>query len=279
MADSPAPRRYRGFPKGNVVKAGQVRRTVGALLPPFIKGPLRKTRDFAKTHVAPLAYHGTGRFCPICEKPSRRFARFGSPALSRNDALCMRCGSLERHRLLWLYLKKKTDLFDGKPKKVLHVAPESCLEPKLRQQLGAGYITADLFNPSAMVKVDIMDIAFPDQTFDVIYCSHVLEHVANDRKAMREFHRVLKRDGWAILLVPVLAEKTFEDPTIIDPEARLQAFGQSDHVRIYGPDYIDRLRDAGFKVEMTRVTDLVARDDVSLMGLGPLSGEIYLCTK
>jgi SAM-dependent methyltransferase len=191
----------------------------------------------------------------------------------------VRCGSLERHRLLWLYLKERTDLFDGTPKSVLHVAPESCLEPQLQQRLGAGYITADLFNPSATVKLDIMDITFPDQTFDVIFCSHVLEHVADDRKAMRELHRVLKRDGWAIVLVPILAEKTFEDPTIVDPEARLQAFGQSDHVRIYGLDYTDRLRDAGFKVEVTRVADLVARADASLMGLGPMSGEIYLCTK
>jgi SAM-dependent methyltransferase len=191
----------------------------------------------------------------------------------------MHCGSLERHRLLWLYLKKKTDFFDGKPKKVLHRARESCLEPKFRRHLDTGYITADLANPVAMVKMDIMDIAFPSQTFDVIYCSHVLEHVADDGKAMRELHRFLKPDGWAILLVPILAEKTFEDPTIVDPEARLQAFGQSDHVRSYGPDYIDRLREAGCEVEVTRVEDLVTPSDARLMGLGPHSGEIYFCTK
>lgn len=255
----------------------EVRRKVVALLPPFIKDPLKRTRDYARTHVAPVVYQGTGRLCPVCEKTSRRFARYG--AISRKDALCMRCNSLERHRLLWLYINRKTDLFDGKPKKMLHVAPEACLEAKFRQRLGTGYVTADLFNPRAMVKMDIMDIGFPDESFDVIYCSHVLEHVADDRKAIKEFRRVLKRDGWAILLVPILGEKTFEDPSIVDPEARVLAFGQEDHVRRYGPDYVDRLRDAGFKVEITRVADLAAPDDATSMGLGPLSGEIYFCTR
>lgn len=255
----------------------QVRRKVVAMLPPFIRDPLKRTRDFARTHIAPMTYQGTGRFCPVCEKASSRFARYG--AIPRKDALCMRCNSLERHRLLWLYLNRRSDLFDGKPRQVLHVAPETCLEPLFRQRLGAGYLTADLFNPRAMVKMDIMDIAFPDESFDVIYCSHVLEHVADDRKAIAEFRRVLKRDGWAILLVPILGEKSFEDPSIVDPEARVLAYGQEDHVRIYGPDYVDRLRAAGFKVEITRVADLVSPDDATLMGLGPLAGEIYFCTK
>lgn len=255
----------------------QVRRKVVALLPPFIKEPLKKTRDFARAHVTPLAYHGTGRYCPVCEKDSSRFASYG--AITRHDALCVRCNSLERHRLLWLYINRKTDLFDGRSKKVLHVAPEACLEDKFRQHLRDGYITADLFNPRAMVKMDIMDIRYPDESFDVIYCSHVLEHVADDRKAMREFHRVLKRDGWAILLVPVVAEKTFEDPSIVDPDERVKAYGQEDHVRAYGPDYADRLREAGFKVDITRATDMMTPADATRMGLGPLAGEIYLCRR
>jgi SAM-dependent methyltransferase len=259
------------------MKTQQVRRKVVALLPPFVREPLKRTRDFARSCVTPMAYRGTGRFCPVCEERSSRFARYG--AIPRKDALCVRCNSLERHRLLWLYLNQKTDLFDGRPKTTLHVAPEPCLEAKFRERLGAGYVTADLFNPRAMVKMDIMDIRFPDESFDVIYCSHVLEHVADDRKAVSEFHRVLKRDGWAILLVPILGEKTFEDPSIVDPDDRLRAFGQADHVRIYGPDYVDRLRDAGFEVEVTRVADLAAPADATLMGLGPLSGEIYFCVK
>jgi len=255
----------------------QLRRRTVALLPPFIRTRLKKTRDFATRHIAPVAYRGTGRLCPVCETHSRRFARFG--AEPRGDALCVHCRSLERHRLLWLFVTRRTDLFDGRPKTMLHVAPEPCLEPRFRASLGDGYLTADLTDPRAMLKMDVTDIAFPDESFDVIYCSHVLEHVADDRRALREFHRVLRRDGWAILLVPVCAERTFEDPSIVDPEERLRVFGQEDHVRNYGPDYVDRLRDAGFKVQVTRIDDLVARPDALLMGLTPDSGEIYYCKR
>lgn len=213
----------------------------------------------------------------MCGESSRRFRPFG--IVPREDAQCVRCGSLERHRLTWLFLQKKTDLFDGKPKKILHIAPEQCFESRLRVRLGGNYLTADLYNPAAMVKMDICDIQYPDQSFDVIYCSHVLEHVLDDRQAMREFLRVLKRDGWAILNVPVTSEKTFEDSSIVNPKERLKAFGQEDHVRRYGPDYVERLRDSGFTVEITKVGDLATIDEAVRMGLTSASGEVYLCTK
>jgi len=200
-----------------------------------------------------LPYYGEGRFCPVCSKSFSRFRRFRS----REDAQCPHCGALERHRLLWLYSSKKTDLFDGTPKKMLHVAPEPCFESRLKKRLGDGYLTTDLYATRAMEKMDITSIEYPDQSFDVIYCSHVLEHVQDDKRAMREFFRVLKNNGWAILLAPITAEKTFEDPSIVDPLERLKAFGQEDHVRRYGPDYVDRLREAGFSVEVTKVNDLV----------------------
>jgi len=130
-----------------------------------------------------------------------------------------------------------------------------------------------------MVKMDVTNIQFPNESFDVIYCSHVLEHIPDDRRAMREFCRVLKSDGWAILLVPVTSDQTFEDPSIVDPKERLKAFGQEDHVRRYGPDYIDRLSDAGFNVEMTKVSDLADSTEAVRMGLTPVSGDIYYCTK
>jgi SAM-dependent methyltransferase len=235
-------------------------------LPKWVKEPLKR-----------VFYYGNGRFCPICGKSSRRFQHFGK--VPRKDAMCPNCNSLERHRLLWLYLSRKTDLFDGKPKKMLHVAPEQCLEPKFKELLGDSYLTADLFNPRAMIKMDITDINYGDQSFDVIYCSHVLEHVLDDKKAMREFFRVLKNDGWAILLAPISAEKTLEDPAIVEPEERLKIFGQEDHVRLYGPDYADRLREAGFKVKITGVDDLVQEGEATRMGLTQTSGEIYFCTK
>ncbi len=162
---------------------------------------------------------------------------------------------------------------------MLHVAPETCFAKRFKKILGKNYLTADLNNP-AMVKMDITDIQYNDESFDVIYCSHVLEHVQNDKKAMREFNRVLKSNGWAILLVPVNADKTYEDPSIVDPKERFKAFGQENHVRKYGPDYVDRLREAGFSVEVTEVSDLVNKNEATRMGLTvPPSGEIYYCTK
>lgn len=245
------------------------------MLPEWAKEPLRQIRDAIRA----VPYLGTGRLCPVCESPSRRFRPFG--VVPRAEAQCVHCGALERHRFLWLYLKRKTDLFDGRARQMLHVAPEACFESRFKQQLGGGYLTADLFKPGAMVKMDITDIKYANESFDVIYCSHVLEHVHDDRRAMREFFRVLKADGWAILLVPITSASTFEDPSITDPKQRVQAFGQEDHVRRYGPDYVDRLRAAGFTVRISRVSDVASGDEAARMGLSPAAatGEIYFCTK
>lgn len=249
-----------------------LRRAVSAL-PESLKAPIRRTRNIALRTI----YRGGAKFCPVCGKSSRRFRRYG--AMPRDDAQCVHCASLERHRFLWLFLSRRTNLFDGTPREVLHVAPERCLEPRLRERLGDGYLTADLVDPRAMVKMDVNDIEYPDRSFDIIYCSHVLEHVPDDRKAMREFLRVLRDDGWAILLVPITVERTFEDPSIVDPVERLKAFGQEDHVRRCGPDYVDRLREAGFRVEVNGVHDLVTEDEAERMGLKPDHGTIYYCTK
>lgn len=180
---------------------------------------------------------------------------------------------------MWLYFARRTNLFDGRPKRVLHVAPERCFEGPLRQRLGAGYLTADLLDPGAMEQMDITNIRHPDESFDVIYCSHVLEHVPDDRQAMRELRRVLKQDGWAVLLVPITAERTIEDPTVTDPRERERAFGQHDHVRRYGPDYADRLREAGFDVLATEVPDLLERRDLIRMGLARSGAPIYHCKR
>jgi SAM-dependent methyltransferase len=239
----------------------------------WFKASQRLLRDT----VISILYHGKKRYCPVCGKSSNHFRQYGR--VPRDDAQCAQCGALERHRLTWLFLQKRKNLFDGTPQKMLHVAPEPCFEPKLKAQLGGNYITADLFDPHVMVKMDICDIQYPDQSFDVIYCSHVLEHVLDDKQAMRELFRVLKTDGWAILNVPITDNKTFEDSSILDPQERLKVFGQEDHVRRYGPDYVDRLRETGFTVEIVKPNDLVSVDEVIKMGLTPESGEIYYCTK
>jgi len=219
---------------------------------------------------------GARHYCPVCSRRARRFLPFGSP--TRADAQCPHCGSIERHRALWRFLQKHTDLFDGRPKKMLHVAPEPCLEEHCRRLLGDGYLTADLLDPRAMEKMDVTDIRHPDDSFDVIYCSHVLEHVPDDRQAMREFCRVLRTGGWAVLLVPISAPETVEDPSITDPQERKRLFGQEDHVRRYGPDYADRLREAGFTVRICEPHDFLSAAEIKHLSLGR-TGPIFYCTK
>ncbi|MFA6456705.1 MAG: methyltransferase domain-containing protein [Bacteroidota bacterium] len=178
-----------------------------------------------------------------------------------------------------MYFNKNTDLFKRQNPSMLHIAPEECFAHALQKKVGAGYLSADLFSDQVMVKMDITDIQYPDATFDAVYCSHVLEHVQNDRKAMREFYRVIKKGGWAILLVPITAEKTIEDPTVTDPAQRLALYGQEDHVRRYGPDYIDRLRESGFTVSKITPAEYLNDADRVLYGITDESGDIYYCTK
>jgi ubiquinone/menaquinone biosynthesis C-methylase UbiE len=172
-----------------------------------------------------------------------------------------------------------TDLFGGRPKSMLHVAPERAFRNILKHHIGSGYLTADLHKSCAMVKMDITDIDYTDETFDVIYCSHVLEHIPDDRGAIREFHRVLKSDGWAVLMVPVTADKTFEDPSIIEPTDRQRFFGNKDHVRKYGPDFVERLKESGFKVKVITASDFLSEKETGLMGITEAAGDIYYCTR
>lgn len=199
-----------------------------------------------------LLYIGRGRRCPVCGAERRRFLPYGY-VVSRADALCPRCLSLERHRLLWLWLRRESDLFERLPR-LLHVAPEVCLMRHLVRAYGehkADYVTADLESPLADLHFDIQNIPLEDESFDVIFCNHILEHVADDRLAMKEMYRVMRRGGWGVMLSPVDLgrDETFEDDTVTDPEERTRIFGQYDHRRIYGRDYADRLRSVGFEVE------------------------------
>ena len=251
----------------------QTLKGIVSALPEGAQRPIRRLTHLARG----LPYYGSGRWCPVCDRSSRRFTAAG--VVPRPDAGCFHCGAVERHRFVWLYFARQTDLFDGAPKKMLHVAPEEAFQEPLRKHLGDGYLTADLDGTRAMVRMDVTDIRYPDRTFDVIYCSHVLEHVSDDRRAMREFRRVLKDDGWAILLVPITVDVTFEDPAVVTPEDRLRAFGQSDHVRSYGADYIDRLQESGFDVTRTTVLGMFDAGECARMGLNAKAGEIFHCVK
>lgn len=202
--------------------------------------------------VAGLLYKGHGRECPVCGAKYRRFMPYGY-VNTRPDALCPHCLSLERHRLLWLYLTRETDLMTTFPK-TLHIAPEVCLMRQLRRHFAARpgqYVTADLESPLAELHFDIQAIPLADEYAEVIFCNHILEHVDDDRQALRELHRILRTGGWGVLLSPVdlTRTETFEDDAITDPAERTRIFGQYDHRRIYGRDYADRLREAGFRVD------------------------------
>jgi SAM-dependent methyltransferase len=241
------------------------------LLHPSVRRMVRRIR-----HV--LGILGRDRFCPVCDRHSTRFEPGGMD--HRLNARCFWCGSLERHRLLSIYLERKTNIFsNGKGLSVLHIAPESCLEGQFRRIIGRRYLTADIEPGRADVTMDLTNIDYADEAFDVIICSHVLEHVENDRRAMAELCRILRSAGWAILLVPIQGESTYEDPNIKSPAERLRHFGQMDHVRIYGLDYMKRLEVAGFNVARVRAVDFLRPSEIELMGITEAAGDIFLCRK
>lgn len=218
------------------------------------------------------------RYCPICENHSDAFKPFGYNP--REDALCPNCGSLERHRLSWLVIKDKLKQINLENKNMLHIAPEKVFMEKFNDLFGENYLTADLYNTSAKIKMDITNIEYLDESFDYIYCCHVLEHIQDDKKAMRELNRVLKKDGWAILLVPIMTKgPTEEDFSINTPEERMKYYGHPDHVRNYGCDYKERLEDNGWKVEIIYAEDFLTKEEIELMGITKAAGEIYFCKK
>lgn len=174
-------------------------------------------------------------------------------------------------------IQGKTNLLDGKPKKMLHVAPERCLTLRFQKIPGLDYLSVDLKSRLAMEKMDITQIPLPDSVFDVIFCSHVLEHIPDDRKALRELCRVLKSGGWAILMLPFRRKETFEDPSVTDPERRKKLFGYADHVRDIGHDYIDRVREAGFTV--TKFASEKLYDSPQMMRMGLIPDWLFYCTK
>lgn len=231
-----------------------------------------------RSGLAPVLYFGSSRYCTVCNRSSRKFLSFG--VRPRPDARCPHCGSLERHRLAIVFFRERTNLFDGLQKRFLHIAPEGFFVRMFSEAAGDRYLTADLRGTGVMESMDITDIAWPDGTFDVIYCSHVLGHVVDDRQAMRELCRVLAPGGWAMLNVPITASETFEDFSVTDPRERIRQFGQKNHVRRYGPDYMDRLTAAGFEVRRISVGDLVEAANIERYGLADVaSGDLFYCVR
>lgn len=222
-------------------------------------------------------YIGNGFYCPCCEGTFRKFLSLKN--YPGKFIMCPRCESLERHRLLWMYLKEKTDMFHER-KKVLHIAPEFYFQKVLSKMQGIDYISADKESRFAEVKMDITDIQYRENTFDVVLCNHVLEHITDDTKAMKEIYRVLKPNGWAIMQSPIdmMREKTFEDPSVVEAEERRQVYGQADHVRIYGRDYGERLRNSGFFVKIDEYVKGLDEDKIIKYKLDR-DEDIYCCIK
>lgn len=218
----------------------------------------------------PLIYQffkGDQFYDPIDGKSYRKFLPYGY-GKQRENALSPGTLSLERHRQMWLYLQNETEFFIKKAK-VLHIAPEQEFLRKFKKMRNLDYISADLYSPIVDVKADILDLPFATESFDVVFCNHVLEHIEDDAKAMSELYRILKPGGWGILQVPMKnsLEKTYEDFSIKDPTERQKHFGQYDHVRWYGMDYFDRLRNAGFEVEINYYSQTFSDEEIRKYGL------------
>ena len=214
-----------------------------------------------------LFFKGNNFTDPIDGKSYRKFLPYGY-GKQRENALSPGTLSLERHRQMWLYLQNETDFFT-KNYKVLHIAPEQEFLRKFKKMKNLDYISADLFSPIVDVKADILDLPFENESFDIIFCNHVLEHIEDDRKAMGELLRVMKKGGWGIVQVPMKnsLEKTYEDFTIKDPKERQKHFGQYDHVRWYGMDYFDRLESVGFEADANFYSQNFSKEEIKKFGL------------
>jgi hypothetical protein len=223
-----------------------------------------------------LIYRGNRVECPCC---GGRFSRFMLGLSHRATRVCPRCGAQERHRALWLYMRERTDLFRRPQLSILHWAPEYALQRSLSALPNAAYVSADLAGDEALQHMDMTDVPFKDEAFDLVVCVHVLEHVPDDRKAIREMVRVLRPGGMALLLVPiVLEEPTREDAAVATPEQRKEAYWQEDHVRLYGGDFPERLEEEGFEVTVDGWVRTLDRVTLERYGLFPLE-DIYVARR
>jgi len=242
-----------------------------------IPRPLLIKLSYLARPILAFSMRGTTHTDPIDEQQFNSFLPYGYEN-PRENVLSPSTLSLERHRLLWLYLKNETNFFTA-PLKVLHFAPEQAFYKRFRKLSNLDYTTTDLNSPLADVKADICNLPFEDASYDVIFCNHVLEHIPNDTKAMQEMYRILKPGGWGVFQIPQDLKRatTFEDDSITDRKKRAEIFGQYDHVRIYGRDYFDKLRSIGFTVEEVDYTTSLSADAIERFRLA--QGEIIPLVK
>ncbi|MBI5324046.1 MAG: class I SAM-dependent methyltransferase [Ignavibacteriae bacterium] len=213
-----------------------------------------------------IIYKGSGYYCNICNKSYRKFLPAGND--KRQNAKCPGCGSFERHRLLMYFLKEKTNFFNSNLN-VLDVSPNKTMHNLFNQMNNIKYTSVDLMMSYVTQKVDLTQLPFDNETFDCIFCYHVLEHIQDDIKAISELYRVLKRNGWAIIQSPFdkSLNKTLQSEKIMTSEERKEVYGQEDHVRIYGKDFISRIESVGFDVKEDDYIHTFSKDDIIKFGL------------
>lgn len=237
-----------------------------------------------------ILYKGNKYTCPFCNHSSKKLGNVGMdlPVIKEKEVVgagkrlgkCFKCGSRDRERLIYAYLWEEVQIYKNKEQKILHIAPEKFLSTKLLQLDFEEYTCGDLFvngysYPTYVQTVDIEKMPFECNHYDWVICNHVLEHVEDDKEAMKEIFRVLKKGGKAILQVPIALNlaTTFENPSIISPKEREQKFGQFDHYRLYGRDYVERLSNSGFAVKKINISEKYAHYGVQK------KEDLYICTK
>lgn len=227
-----------------------------------------------------MLYKGNKVACPVCERSFSKFLSYGSNVAHRENVLCPYDLTLERHRLMWLYLKKESNFFTAEGLKVLHIAPEQCFLQLFKKQSNLAYLTGDLESPIADIHFDLHEIPLEDNRFDVVFCNHVMEHVKDPIQCMKEIYRVMNSGGWAIMQVPqdFNRTETYEDASITSPEDREKHFWQKDHVRLFGKDYPQWLEKAGFKVTEFNLNNHFSNEEIERYRL--MKGEVlYIAHK
>lgn len=220
-------------------------------------------------------YTGSEKLCPICNTPLRSFVNLHRPY----HRFCPVCQSLQRHRFVWLLLREFLNVSCPRSLlRVLHIAPEPALSDRLRESTRVVYISGDAATGRAMLRLSLTALQFREGVFDLLLCSHVLEHIVDDQRAIREMARVLKPEGLAVILVPITAAVTIEDNTIVDSVKRERIFGQRDHVRRYGPDVSERLVRNGFSARRLVPTEHYTPAEIECYGLNPRD-VIFFCRK
>ena len=234
---------------------------------------VRRLRD----KLSPVLYAGSTFHCPVCAHSFSKFRSAGRGERKRANAVCPWCISRERDRLVYSYLEKQKARLFSTGTRMLHIAPEPCLEPRFRLWAKGLYLTADLIRKDVDEQFDVMSIPHPNESFDAVFCSHVLQDVPDDLQAMREFFRILSPGGWAILNVPVVTDASADHQSQPGNIRKATDKRPDEHLRSYGEDYPDRMRGIGFQVDTIKGSDLFGPEELTRLAMDRKeTGAVYI---